>query len=205
MRKRYSILVVVALAVVGVAWSWTAQANCPSSTAGSQPVSWFVTWEGNPEEVVIVPEVPGATGVVITAVIMPTWNRGHGLVQRDEDGDDKKAELIMNGISSNNSHLVGSLVLTLGSGIPFCAGSSIVLAGVGTTTPRHVTIIGYTYYPNQGEMRWDSTKAANARIVGPPSRPFITRVSMTSRSGLQWRPVCGVLSPMRPDVTTGPR
>ena len=83
-------MVVLALAVVGVAWSvpWSAQANCPSNSLEvGQPVSWYVVREGE-EELILVPRVEGKglTGVVITRVLQSN-DAVYELIERTGEGD----------------------------------------------------------------------------------------------------------------------
>ena len=144
MRSRYSILVVVALAVLGVAWSvpWTAQANSPSSSPGAgQPVSWYVEWAQGTREVIIVPKVPGSGGVVITDAIVQRVSTDYLLVQRDAEGDQTKVRFMLH--NSRTTEHTGPAIHPFGSGIPFREGSSLVLL-IPRTAGASMTIIGRT-------------------------------------------------------------
>lgn len=148
MRGRNSIVVVAVLALCCVAWSvpWTASGQCPSSSIGpGKPVSWYVEWNEpeSPEELVIVPEVPGSDGVIITDIILSQWDREYELVQRDGGADETKARLRMYALFDTEKS--GPLMHPLGPGIPFCEGSSIVVRILSNEPSGRITIIGRTY------------------------------------------------------------
>ena len=143
MRGRNSILIVLALAVVGVAWSvpWTAQANCPSSSVAGQPVSWYVEWVGAKQEIVLVAVVPGPHGIAITDVVVLPDDPGkaYRFVQRDGEGDEFRSRLRF------GTEGTPKYQRTFRSGITFCAGSSIVIENIFSTNVETITITGYTY------------------------------------------------------------
>lgn len=105
-------------------------------------VSFFV--EGI-DEFVLIPEVPGLNGFILTDVITQRSSPTTKITFVQEIGDEQETKLsVVVGASGDQAHRGNERSCHFNSGIPFTAGATVRVE-ISNSTNTQITVSGYTY------------------------------------------------------------